>query len=86
MHVLYIEIDVFQVETHRQDLHGTYHVGSDGGALIRLEGAFTLGNVGPGSSAHVSCTRCKLTIALETATLNRDPITPTLTWNRIGQV
>ena len=86
MHVLYIEIDAFQVETHRQDLHWTYHIGSDGGALHRLEAAFTLGNVRLGSSAHLSCTRCKLTIALETATMDREPITPTLTLNLIGQV
>lgn len=63
---------------------GTYHVGNDGVVRHRLEAALTLGNVGLEVARTLSVEDDKLTIVLETATPDREPITRTLTWNRIG--
>ena len=63
---------------------GTYNVGSDGLVLHRLEAALTPGNIGLEVARTLAVENDKLTIVLETATLDREPITRTLTWNRIG--
>ena len=63
---------------------GTYNVGSDGLVLHRLEAALSPGNIGLEVARTLAVENDKLTIVLETATLDREPITRTLTWNRIG--
>jgi hypothetical protein len=63
---------------------GTYHVGNDGVVLHRLEAALTHSNVGLEVARTLTVEHDKLTIVLETATRDREPITRTLTWNRIG--
>ena len=63
---------------------GTYHVGSDGIVLHRLEAALTPGNVGLEVARTLAVDDDRLTIVLETSTLDREPITRTLTWSRIG--
>ena len=63
---------------------GTYHIGNDGVVLHRLEAALTHGNVGLEVARTLAVEDDKLTIVLETATQDPEPITRTLTWNRIG--
>jgi Lipocalin-like domain len=63
---------------------GTYQVGSDGVVLHRLEAALTQGNVGLEVARTLAVEDDKLTIVLETATRDWEPIIRTLTWNRIG--
>ena len=63
---------------------GTYHVGNEGVVLHRLEAALTQGNIGLEVARTLAVEDDKLTIVLETATRNREPITRTLTWHRIG--
>jgi hypothetical protein len=63
---------------------GTYHVGNDGVVLHRLEAALTQGNVGLEVARALAVEDDKLTIVLETTTRDREPITRTLTWTRIG--
>ena len=63
---------------------GTYCVGNDGVVLHRLEAALTQGNVGLEVARAVAVEDDKLTIVLETTTRDREPITRTLIWNRIG--
>lgn len=63
---------------------GTYHVGSDGVVLHRLEAALTQSNVGLEVARTLAVEDDKLTIVLQTTTPDREPITRTLTWNRIA--
>lgn len=63
---------------------GTYHIGNNGLVLHRLEAALTAGNVGLEVARTLVVEDDKLTIVLETSTKEREPITRTLTWQRIG--
>jgi hypothetical protein len=61
---------------------GTYEVGEGGIVLHRLIAALTPGNVGMEVKRTLAVEDEMLTIVLETATLEREPITRTLTWTR----
>ena len=62
---------------------GTYHVGNDGYVVHRLEAALTHGNVGLEVARSLTVEDDQLIIVLKTASQDREPITRTLTWNRI---
>jgi len=63
---------------------GTYGVARDGRVLHKLEAALTPANVGIEVARTLSVEGDRLTIVLETATPDGEPVTRTLTWNRIG--
>jgi len=63
---------------------GTYQVGDDGLVRHRLEAALTPANVGLEVTRTLAVECDKLTIVLETATQDGEPVTRTLTWDRIG--
>ena len=62
---------------------GTYRVGENGLVLHRLEAALTPGNVGLEVARTLAVEDDTLSIILETATGQGEPITRTLTWKRI---
>jgi Lipocalin-like domain len=62
---------------------GTYHVGMDGSVLHQLEAAITLKNVGMEVARTLTVEGDRLTIVLKTSAPDGEPITRTLTWNRI---
>jgi hypothetical protein len=63
---------------------GTYQVGEDGLVRHRLEAALSPGNIGLEVTRTLTVEGDRLTIVLATATQEGEPITRTLTWNRIG--
>lgn len=63
---------------------GTYRVVGDGVVLHRLEAALACGNVGLEVERTLAVDGDRLTIVLETATQDGEPVTRTLTWDRIG--
>jgi hypothetical protein len=63
---------------------GTYHVGEDGMVRHRLEAALSPANVGLEVARNLTVEDDTLTIILETATQEGEPVTRTLIWNRIG--
>ena len=64
---------------------GTYSVDDNtGDVLHRLEGALTAENVGIEVSRTLTVTGSNLVIQLETTTLDGEPITRTLTWERVA--
>jgi len=64
---------------------GTYSVNdSTGEVLHRLEGALTAENVGMEVSRTLTANRESLVIELETTTIEGEPITRTLTWERVA--
>lgn len=63
---------------------GQYRIGEEGQVMHRLEGALTAANVGNEFARTLSVDGDRLTIVLETATQEGEPVTRTLTWNRIG--
>jgi hypothetical protein len=64
---------------------GTYSVDEETGEVLhRLEGALTAENVGIEVSRTLTVTGSNLVIQLETATLDGEPITRTLTWERVA--
>jgi hypothetical protein len=63
---------------------GTYHIGENGVVLHRLEAALTNGNVGMEVARTLAVDGDTLVITLNTATPDKEPITRTLTWKRIG--
>jgi hypothetical protein len=62
---------------------GTYRVGKDGAVVHRLEAALIAGNVGMEVERTLRVEGDRLTIVLETATQDGEPITRTLTWDRV---
>ena len=62
---------------------GTYHVGKDGSVLHRLEAALTQKNVGMEVARTLTVEGNRLTIVLKTSAPDGEPLTRTLTWNRI---
>lgn len=63
---------------------GTYRVGENGLVVHRLEAALTPGNVGLEVARSLAVEDDALTIVLETATEQGEPVTRTLSWERIG--
>ena len=64
---------------------GTYSVDENTGEVLhRLEGALTAENVGVEVSRTLTVTGSNLVIQLETTTLDGEPITRTLTWERVA--
>lgn len=64
---------------------GTYSVDdSSGEVLHRLEGALTSENVGIEVSRTLTVEGGRLVIDLETTTLDGEPVTRTLTWERVA--
>ena len=64
---------------------GTYSVDEETGEVLhRLEGALTAENVGIEVSRTLTVTGSNLVIQLETTTLDEEPITRTLTWERVA--
>jgi len=64
---------------------GTYTVDAEtGGVLHRLEGALTPGNVGLEVLRTLTVDGDRLVIRLETTTPDGEPVTRTLTWERIA--
>ncbi len=64
---------------------GTYEVNEvDGGVIHRLEGALTSDNVGLEVSRALQVKGDSLVIQLDTTTAEGEPVTRTLTWERIG--
>ena len=64
---------------------GTYSVDDDTGEVLhRLEGALTAENVGVEVSRTLTVTGTNLVIQLETTTLDGEPVTRTLTWERVA--
>jgi hypothetical protein len=63
---------------------GTYRIGNDGVVLHILEAALRQGNVGLEVARTLAVEDNRLTIVLETATPDQEPITRTLTWDRVG--
>ena len=63
---------------------GTYGVGEDGCVVHRLEAALTPANVGLEVARTLAVVDDKLTIVLETATEQGEPVTRTLTWEPIS--
>ncbi len=62
---------------------GTYRVGEGGAVMHRLEAALTPGNVGMEVERKLAVDGDRLTIVLETATEDGEPVTRTLTWDRV---
>lgn len=64
---------------------GTYSVDDNTGEVVhQLEGALTAENVGIRVSRTLTVTGNNLVIQLETTTLDGEPITRTLTWERVA--
>jgi L-amino acid N-acyltransferase YncA len=63
---------------------GTYRVGENGVVLHRLDAALAPRNVGMETSRTLSVDGDRLTLVLETMTQEGEPVTRTLTWDRIG--
>ena len=64
---------------------GTYSVDARSGHVLhRLEGALTLQNVGMEVLRTVTVNGDSLVIQFETATLEGEPVTRTLTWERVA--
>jgi hypothetical protein len=64
---------------------GTYEVDEFTGDVVhRLEGALTVDNVGIEVSRNVQVKDDRLVIQLDTTTTAGEPVTRTLTWQRIG--
>jgi hypothetical protein len=64
---------------------GTYSVDDNTGEVVhRLEGALTAENVGIEVSRTLTVTGSNLVIQLETTTLDGEPVTRTLTWERVA--
>jgi len=64
---------------------GTYSVNDDTGAVVhRLEGALTPENVGMEVSRMLTVDGDRLVIELDTTTLDGEPVTRRLTWERIA--
>jgi hypothetical protein len=64
---------------------GNYSVDeSTGEVLHRLEGALTADNVGMKVSRRLTVSGNRLTILVDTTTLEGEPVTRTLTWKRIA--
>jgi len=63
---------------------GTYAVNDKAGEVEhRLEGALTAENVGIEVSRHLDVIGDKLVIRIETTTMDGEPVTRTLTWERV---
>lgn len=63
---------------------GTYSVGEDGAVVHRLLAALTPDNVGMEVTRFVTVDKDRLTIRLQTATAQGEPVTRTLTWRRLA--
>ncbi len=64
---------------------GTYEVEEVSGNVIhRLEGALTIENIGIEVSRNLQVENDRLVIQLDTSTTAGEPVTRTLTWQRIG--
>ena len=64
---------------------GSYSVNEASGAVMhRLEGALTAENVGMEVSRRLEVNGNKLTIQVETTTMDGEPVVRTLTWKRIS--
>ena len=63
---------------------GTYRVGADGLVMHRLEAALTPANVGMEFARTLTVEGDRLTIVLATASQSGEPLTRTLTWERVG--
>lgn len=63
---------------------GSYTVGADGMVEHRLLGALTAANVGMTFQRRLTVKNGLLVIELETATAAGEPVTRTLTWERIS--
>ena len=64
---------------------GTYSVDDKTGEVLhRLEGALTAENVGIEVSRTLTVIESNLVIQLETTTLGGEPVTRTLTWERVA--
>ena len=64
---------------------GTYTVDADSGDVLhRLEGALTPENVGMEVLRTLTVNGDRLVIELETTTLEGEPVTRTLTWERVA--
>ncbi len=64
---------------------GTYEVNQTSGDVVhRLEGALTVDNVGMEVSRSLKVSGNRLEIQLDTTTVEGEPITRTLIWQRIG--
>ena len=64
---------------------GTYSVNDATGEVVhRLDGALTAENVGMEVSRTLTVTGDNLEIQLETSTIDGEPITRTLTWERVA--
>ena len=63
---------------------GRYSVGANGVVAHRLEASLTPGNVGMEVERTLSVDGDRLTIVLDTASVDGEPVTRTLTWDRVG--
>lgn len=63
---------------------GTYEVKASGDVIHRLEGALSVENVGLEVSRNLTVDGDQLKIQLDTTSVEGEPVTRTLTWQRIG--